>query len=31
MTVEERMVEQQLCRRFKQGAGLGALFRQRTL
>jgi hypothetical protein len=31
MTVEERMVEQQLCRRFKQRAGFGASFWQRTL
>ena len=31
MTVEERMIEQQLRHRFKQRAGLGASFRQRTL
>jgi hypothetical protein len=30
MSVKERMVEQQLRRRFKQRAGLGASFRQRT-
>ncbi len=30
MSVEERMVKQQLRRRFNQRAGLGASFRQRT-